>query len=305
MKPSRAFWGVFFVVLGILFLVGRNYDIHFGWDYVWKFWPLMFVLIGLAMMLKIPRAKWVLAGVAAIGVAFFAYGVISFAWIDSIHAEEGDNEVEGVQVQEFSEPLSSNIKKASFTLDAAAGRYAIESTTQELFTATTRSVPGRYTLERESIGDEANLHLKMDGDGKIRGWRIGRFTNRADIKLSTVPVWDLDFNIGAAKADLDLSALTIENMNIEAGAATVKMKLGMPSNETRVKMESGASTIKISIPEAAGCEIRVDGGLSSKRFEDFRKIDGHTYRTENFEQAAKKIFIDAEAGVSSIRVVRY
>lgn len=304
MKPSRAFWGTFFVVLGVLFLVGRSYDVSLGWGYVWKFWPLVFVFIGLAVMVKNPRVKGVLAGIAAIGVALFAYGAASFAWIDSIGAQADEN-TEGERVQEFSEPFSSTIKKASLTLDAAVGKYTIDTVADQLLNAKIKTSIGRYTLDRESANNGIHLRFKPEGQIHMRNWRHNRGMNVADIRLNTNPTWAIDLNIGAANVDFDLSPFNIENINVEAGAATVRLKLGALASETHCKVEAGASSMKISIPEAVGCEIRLDAGLSSKHFEGFSKVSDHVYRTENFEQSTKKIFIDAEAGVSSIRVVRY
>jgi hypothetical protein len=304
MKPSRAFWGILFVAFGGLFLLGRNFNIDIGWGYIWKFWPLVFVLIGLAVMLKEARVKLALAGVAGLFVALFMYGLLSFSWIDSIQAGDVD-EMDDVQVQEFTEPLSPSLKKATLTLDAAAGSYTIDTVAGQLLTARVKTSIGRYSLDRESNGDDIHLRFKPEGQVHIRNWKHNRVVNVAKIRLNVQPTWDIDLNIGAAKVDFDLSPFTVEHLNVEAGAAAVRLKLGMPEVETRCRIEAGASSMRLAVPEEAGCEIRFDGGLSSKRFEDFHKVSDHIYRTENFDRSAKKIFIDADAGVSSLRVVRY
>jgi hypothetical protein len=67
----------------------------------------------------------------------------------------------------------------------------------------------------------------------------------------------------------------------------------------------GASSISLEIPESAGCEIRIDGPLTRKRFTGFTREQSGLYRTGGFEGAEKKIFVDVDAGVSSIRITRY
>lgn len=304
MKPSRVFWGVFLVALGTLLLIGRNYDLDLGLEYIWKLWPVALILIGLAVILKSPRFKWILAGAAALLTALVVYGFCNLGWLHW-HTDTSVDDEEALDVQEFSEPFIPTIKRATFLLDAAAGKFYLDTTSGQLLTAKVNSNIGRYKLERTSTSDEVTLHLQPEGDVRIRNWRPNRSLNTVSVKLNVAPVWDMTYEIGAARVELDLSSLKVERLRIEAGAASVRLKLGMHPEETHVKLEAGASTIKLSIPESAGCEIKIDEGLSSKRFEDFEKIDDHTYQTKNFEHAARRVFVNAETGVSSIRVTRY
>jgi len=72
-----------------------------------------------------------------------------------------------------------------------------------------------------------------------------------------------------------------------------------------VSVDAGASDINIFVPNGSGCKIFTDGALSSKHFSDFEKIDSDNYETENFKEAANKIYIEIDCGVSSISVERY
>lgn len=304
MKPSRIFWGTFFVALGTVLFIGRNYDLDLGLEYIWKFWPVAIILIGLAVILKSPRLRWILAAAAALLLALVVYGFFNLGWLHW-HGHTSDDDEESVDVQEFSEPFIPTIKRATFYLDAAAGKFSLDTTSGELLTAKVNSSIGRYKLERTSANDEVTLHLQPEGDVRIKNWRPNRSMNRVNVKLNAGPVWTMTYEIGAANVVLDLSPLKVEQIRIEAGAASVRLKLGMHPQVTHVKLKAGASTIKLSIPDSAGCEIKIDEGLSSKRFDDFEKISDDTYRTKNFERMARKIFLDAETGVSSIRVTRY
>lgn len=49
----------------------------------------------------------------------------------------------------------------------------------------------------------------------------------------------------------------------------------------------------------------IDGALSSKHFDEFKKIDSDNFETENFIEAANKVYLNIECGVSSISVERY
>lgn len=305
MKPSRIFWSVLLVAFGTLLLVGRNVD--FQVDLLWKFWPLVLVFVGLTMMVKEPRVRRALAGVAGFCAAFLLYGLVTFEWIGpDMHIkfdddESGDN---SVLVQEFTEPLAPAAKHAIFKFEAAAGTYSIDSGSAELLRANIRSSIGRFVLDRESTNDDVQLHLRPER----KNIHIGSFrtiVNEVDVRLTPAMLWDVELDIGAAKVDCDLSGLQVQKIDINAGAASLKLKLGVPANETHVQIDAGASTARISVPESVGCEVRIDGGLASKKLVDFEKIRDGMYQTANFAQQQKRIYIDADAGVSSLRVVRY
>jgi hypothetical protein len=72
-----------------------------------------------------------------------------------------------------------------------------------------------------------------------------------------------------------------------------------------LSVDAGASDINIFIPKESGCKIVTDGALSSKHFDEFKKLDSDNYVTENFDEALNKIFVEIDCGVSSISVERY
>ena len=141
--------------------------------------------------------------------------------------------------------------------------------------------------------------------GHIRFFHFNKMRNRIDLKLNTEPLWDLNFDLGAASVDFDLSPYKTENISVDMGAASLKLKLGDRAEETRLAIDAGASSIDISVPEDAGCEIKADVSLSSKHFDGFKNIESDLFRTDNFENAKKKIYISIDSGISSIKVTRY
>jgi hypothetical protein len=242
--------------------------------------------------------KRLLLALSAAGIAVIIFSLVSLAWLTSA----GSRNVEAYD-QDLAEPYDGGISHASLALEAAAGRYVIEDTTSRLIDASMHSTLGQYSLERHRVDDAEHVRIKFNG--AHRGWMPGRFANTAFIKLNTNPVWRMDIGVGAATVDVDLSPYKTESVVIDAGAAAVKVKLGAHVNETRVKIHAGVSSIRVAVPATAGCEVRVGGGLSSKNIKGFEKINPRTYRTGQFDEAAQKIFVDVDAGLSSIHVIRY
>jgi len=52
MKTSHIFWGLLFIVFGLLVLINNFTNIFMDWGTIWKLWPLVIVLLGLSIIVK-------------------------------------------------------------------------------------------------------------------------------------------------------------------------------------------------------------------------------------------------------------
>ena len=83
----------------------------------------------------------------------------------------------------------------------------------------------------------------------------GSYKNKVEIGLNSLPIWNMNFDIGAAAIDFDLSPYKISTMKLDIGAASLDLKLGDKYPKTIVDIDAGASSINIMIPDSSGCEI--------------------------------------------------
>lgn len=113
----------------------------------------------------------------------------------------------------------------------------------------------------------------------------------------------LDIGAGAGKADLDLTELLVSDVVLKTGASETNLHLPAHAGMTRVKIEAGAASLSLHLPEDVAARIRVRSGLSSIRVnqERFPKQNGE-YLSPGYEEAANKVEIEIEAGVGSIVV---
>ncbi|HVO72565.1 MAG TPA: hypothetical protein VMT35_00965, partial [Ignavibacteriaceae bacterium] len=205
--------------------------------------------------------------------------------------------------KDFYEPYSGNIKQASLNFKAGAGAFYIEDTTSGLISAVAKSSRGNYSLVRTDYDDRSEIKFNMEKNH----FRIvdGKVKNKIEMKLSSLPVWNLDFDLGAAAVNFDFSDYKTENVKVDIGAASIKMKLGDKIEKMNVDIHGGASYIEITVPESSGCEVRTHSFLSSKDFDDFDKIQSGLYRTRNFGKSKNKIYLNLSTGISSIKIHRY
>jgi hypothetical protein len=306
MKASHIFWGTLFVVLGLFGLLANFFDFTFQWSTAWKFWPLVLVLIGLSIIVKNKAGKLIISGLAGLVLALSIFASIS----SGLNFFRGginftfDDEPITTETSHYSEPYSDSIKTAEFNFQAGAGNFKLLSTTDLLLDISTESHHGvDYALIRNDINDMSELTFKMESK-KFRFGKNGTF-NKVEIALNPEPVWDINFDVGAASIKFDLSSFKVQEMDINMGASALNLRLGEPVDETRLDIDAGASDIDIFIPETVGCQIISDVALSSTNYEGFTKFESSKYRTPDFEESAKKIYIRIDSGVSSIDVRKY
>jgi hypothetical protein len=299
MKLSTLFWGVLFVLIGGLFLLNNIGVLNVDWTTVWRLWPMILIFWGLSILVGNQRPPWY-AVLLMIGLMIFM--VVAFVTTEWIH---GDFEVSGEDsyAQTFEEPMAPKTEHATFRLQSGAGKFFIRDTTTQLVKAQTQVSFGKYNLSREQ--SDHSTYVTLDFRGKSRNWNFGRTRNRADVQLNTTPIWNIQIDVGAASTNFDLSPYKVEELRLNAGASSLKVRLGNRSEEMRVRIKTGASSTSVEVPESVGCEVRLQTALSGKRIRGFEKISSNHYQTSNFDGAAKKIYIDVEAGVSQVTVERY
>ena len=306
MKTSHIFWGLLFIGLGLLVLINNFTTIFMDWATIWKLWPLVVVLLGLSILVKHKYGKGVIAGLAAIVLAFAIFA--SFKTLthfihndfEVVFGDEGDHEF---VTYEYAEKYDSTLNYAVLNFGAGAGSFNISDTTSELFFANTEGRRDYFKLRRYNTDSSSFLDFNMEGDFFTLGNKA--YKNRVEMSLNSNPIWDMNFDVGAASMDFDLTELKIQNIDVDMGAASIKIRLGSLSSETKLSIDAGASDINIYIPKKSGCKITTDGALSSKHFNEFQKINSDHFETANFIEAANKIYIEIDSGVSSISVDRY
>lgn len=306
MKTSHIFWGTLFIVLGLLVLLNNFSAINLQWGNLWQFWPILLVLIGISMLVKNRYGKSALAGAAAILLALLLFTSVKLT-TDFIKGDFelilNDDEDYNFTTTEYRESFDTTIAKAKFYLEAGLGSFYIGDTTSELIFVKTEGIAKNYKLTKRDYDNVSKLKLKMHKTTFHLG--KNKFRNRVEIALNENPTWDINIDGGASSMKLDLTKFKIENIYVGMGAASLDVKLGTLSDKIRLNIEAGASNIDILVPKEVGCQVRTEDVLSSKNIYEFIKIKSGLYRTEGFNDAEKKIFIQIDCGVSSINIRRY
>ncbi len=310
MKTRHVFWGLFFISLGLLVLLNNLDVINWDWYGLWKLWPIVFVIWGISILIKNNIARSILAGIIAVllALAIFTsvkscFGIFS----DHINFSTGDNF--GIifngdyDTTSYQIAYDKGITNAELNFKAGAGYFKTNDSTSQLFSAEVIGRKKNYSLNNSFVDGKSVVNLDMNKKEFL--FIHGKNRNKVKFQFNETPVWDMNYNIGAASIDFDLHNYKIENLYFKMGAASMKLWLGSKTEKSNVNIDADVSSIHIYIPDSSGCEISTDETLSTKHFEDFDKINSGIYRTENFDEAKNKIYIKMDIGISSVTVKKY
>lgn len=312
MKTRDMISGLILIGIGLIFLFINMDMISIDWRQLWSLWPVILIVIGLNSIAAATKLKWLpwVGLVIFIGLLFSVVSFdtnskssgFSFDWDDDTDKKEyiSGNSTDTF-TQKFVEPFNG-ATEARFNVDAAAGVYFLNEATTDMLDVTANS--NKMVHELSSKEKKGIPVYYFDTESKNITYSDNDF-NHVNIKLNKSVLWDLDFDIGAAKTDFDLTQFKVKKLNIDAGAAKIELRLGNQVPVCDVNLEVGASKLEVWVPRDAGCKLDYDGGLSSKNFSDFDKISDGNYETENYNSAATKININIDAGIAKVVVKRY
>jgi hypothetical protein len=320
MKTEKVIWGLILIFIGAVFLLNNFGVINFYWGSVWRFWPIIFILIGANMLFS--RLNGSTGSILSVSLTLVALIFLGYqgtrepehrmgrSWFKFDHddwdsdSDTAGNEANGTASNTFTELYSGNIKRAELNIKGGATSYRLDDTTSNLFNAEVKQNHGNYTLEKTSRDSVEILNFRMRN--KKQKWNMDDMDgNEVNIELNANPVWDINVEMGAGETNFDLTQYKVSNLQLNGGAASFKVKLPVPVTTTNVTVETGVAEVDIKVPQASACRITVESGLSSKDFSGFEKQADGSYQTSNYNTSAKKIQIQLKGGLSSFEVSRY
>ena len=315
MKSDKIFWGIFLVFIGGIFLL-ENFDIiDFSWRYVWRFWPVILILIGVNILFKNSKSQTGIIVTAAITI--ITLGLLTYKGLEKHRDNESkwrwnnsndkNNDADSADVisdANYSEEFDTKYHFATLNIKGGASKFVIKSASDKLFEANLNQSKSRYYLKKTEVDSAVTLNFNSKGNRSEYSLNGDDF-NEIKMMLNAQPLWNINLTMGAGEIDFDLVDYKTKNISLKGGAAAFKVKVGNLYNDINVNAETGLAEIVIEVPETSGCRIKASTGLSSKDFKGFKKMKDDSYETSNYNEAPNKINISLKGGLSDFNVDRY
>jgi hypothetical protein len=271
MRVSSIVWGLVLVLLGGLLLLDNMNMLPPGLN-VWAiFWPLVLILLGIAMLLGVFRVSQHMGTRYASGEALRL-------------------------------PLDG-ARTARVRIQHGAGELMIDDRAgQDELINGTFSGGLEHKIARD--GDSAALELRapvgsfpvilpFDPSSGFH-WTVG---------LNPAVPLELNLELGASRNRIDLRNLMVKRLSVKSGASSTEIDFPAHAGQTFAKVETGAASVEIRIPQGVAARIRSSSGLSGVTIDTHRFPGGSgSFRSPDYDTAANRLELELDTGVGSIRV---
>ena len=243
------FWGVAFITAGVVALAVQAGTIDEDTAAeVWRFWPVVIIVIGIAVIaartpfavLATVVAALVVGGMAGTLVAGipsgFSFGCEGTA--DQTTTDEGSFGADAEVV------LSLNCGELSVTTVSGSDW----------------SVEADYANDPPTI-TSSDGSLRVEGRDNVSFFEFADADQAWDVVLPTDPDLDLEVDSNAASSTLDLDDATLTGMSIDANAGEVVMRLpGATVDELSVSANAGSVSIEVDDGTELSGSVEMNAG---------------------------------------------
>jgi len=286
-------WGIFLLFLGVVFLLQTLNILPWGlWEILWRFWPVLIIIIGLGILLRRYNV-WlvsllVLAIISAcLGIAIWQYGLSPALGMVS-----------------YSEPLG-NMERAQIEVDFTAGDIHIGSLPP--------GSPNFVEVASEVRNSDGSMNVdfrQQDGVGTLR-LSIGRVNRpfwggdgiRWEVNFTRNIPLTLNIKSAVSNTELYLSELKVTELRLDVDAGNCKVMMPSSTGTTYAYIKSDVANLEVNVPDGVAAKIRLDTDLSASDVDESRfPKQGDYYISDNFDTAQNRIYLEIESDVGRVQV---
>ncbi|MEW6142592.1 MAG: DUF5668 domain-containing protein [Chloroflexota bacterium] len=278
------------IVLGVVFLLNNLGYLPWGiWGTLWRFWPVLLILVGVNFFLAGSR-PWLMLVVTIIVLA----GVFFGAWV-----MVGSSASTKQTTVSFSQPLGS-AERAEVQVDFGAGKLVVGSLPSGSDKLAVGEVSEGAVRDATVSGGVARLRLTMPSSG---WWVPGAPSADWKVQLTRQVPLDLVFKTRANESEIDLTDLVVASFTLESGASRNLVILPANAGTTKAVIKAGAADIQVIAPSSVAVRIKAEAGISSVDIDQTRfPKSGDYYVSPDYATARNRIELELKAGAASITV---
>lgn len=291
------------IAAGILLLLNQTGRLPWSvWGTLWRFWPVILILIGVEVLVGVSRsAAWYVVGLI---VAIVVLGGII------VYAVYRSNEPSAPRPATQTETVIQSTEDADrgkITLRFGVGTLEVHALADSPNFVEGEIEYGQYSLQAErsfrmrdgqaqfslSARSEPNM-IWTPGDNVGERWNL-KFTPRIPLEM--------EVTLGVGSADIDLRELKVAQLDVKGGVGQTKLLFPAGAGLTRATVSSGVGEVILEIPPDVGAKIRVSKGLSGVNVSSGRFVrSGDEYVSSNYATAENKLDLEVRSGIGAVTI---
>jgi N-terminal domain of toast_rack, DUF2154 len=312
---------IILIGLGVIFLMFTIYPDFNPWPALFRYWPLILILLGLGKIWDSYYARhytdqgapppapfmsgtgvaWILLLVFFIWAAWHAgprghdgEWPGRWAWHGRTFADYA-HDTQAVDLQ--------GAKTVDINLDIPAGQLTLSGGAGRLMDADFKydRYEGKPNVDYSVSGGRGQLRVTQDENNWHTHW--GTEDNEWNLRVANdVPI-DLNVQVGAGQTELRLNSVDLKNLDVHMGAGQLDLDLtGARKNNVDGTIEGGVGQATIRLPKDVGVHVEATGGIGAVDVSGLHR-DGDAYVNDVYGKAATNVDLTIHGGVGEIRLV--
>ena len=292
---------------GVLFLLARwlpNFD---PWPVLWKYWPLLLILLGLGMFFdhalrqSDPQRGSTFPLGSTLGTLFFLLILGLLIWHHiTARPDWNVSAGSGHHAHETQMVKLGAAKAVHMSVHMPAGELNLEGGSTQLLESDFSQGPSwtapivDYSVEGDtgtlSINQSSSNQLMVNSDNI---WRL---------KVNDQVPLDLEIDVGAGRGNLNLAKVNLTRLQVNIGAGQANIDLtGERGKDLQAEVHGGVGEAVVRLPKNIGVMATVHGGLGSIDVHGLKEEDGE-YTNAAYGKAPNTIRLTVEGGIGHIRL---
>ncbi len=279
-------FGIFLLFLGAVLLLQTFGVLPWElWGVLWRFWPVLLIIIGLSIVLR-HRSPYL---VGAITFALLLGSLGLAIWQYELPRGEQSK-------VSYSQPLGS-LEQVKVEIDLSFGNLTIKSLPKGSTNLVEIAEDGDgLKVDFSKLGTEGRLQLKTEQISRRQGERSWQIYLNRDVPLT------FEVKGTTANLELDLSKLKATKLRMDLDLTNCEVK--MPSSEkTEAYIKADLVNLGIVIPQGTAAKVGAQTDLCIFEIDEGRfPKEGECYFSPHFEGAQSQIEMELDCDVSIVQV---
>jgi len=308
-RSTSVVFPLLLIGFGALLLLRRWYPFLYPWPVLWKYWPLLLVLVGAGMLwdrvqrsndpenapaVPVGSTVGTLLFLAVMGyLLWHERGLYHRDWMNtSVGAASHGHETQSVDLK--------GAKAARIIVHMPSGMLYIEGGAAQLMQADFNQGAAWSAPTVDYSVENAFGTLTIDQQSGSQF--VGHSDNTWRLKLSDEVPLDLQVDVGAGRSDLNLAKIDLTGLRLNIGAGQVNVDLtGERSKDLQAQIHGGVGEAIVRLPKNVGVVANVHGGLGSIDVHGLKDEDGQ-YVNASYGKSPNTLHLTVEGGIGHIRL---
>jgi hypothetical protein len=308
-RSTSVVFPLLLIGIGLLLLLWRWLPYFDPWPVLWKYWPLLLILVGAGMFWdraqrrNDPEGAPVVPVGSTIGTLLFLVVMAYLLWHGrAFYRHDWMNVSAGPSAHEHESQVVDlkGAKAARVVVHMPSGMLSIQGGADELmradfFQGAAWAAPSVDYRVDKGLG---TLTIEQQSASQF----VGGSDNNWKLKLSDAVPVELEIDVGAGRSDLNLAKIDLTRLQLNVGAGQANVDLtGERSKDLQANIHGGVGEAIVRLPKSVGVVATVHGGLGSVDVHGLKEEDGE-YVNAAYGKSPNTLRLTVEGGIGHIRL---